>query len=67
MIARQKEQPPSCSTSSRLPLLIHDNAMIPRPIHLASRRMRHGVLKNGREERHVDGVTFGDGSDDHAH
>ena len=49
------------------PLLIHDAAIIAIPINLATKRTKHGVLSNGRELRHVDGVTYGDGSDDQAH
>ena len=47
-------------------LFIHDMAMMPIPITRAMRRERHGLVRRGREARHVWGVTAGDGSEDHA-
>ena len=44
-------------------LLIQEALIMAIPISLARRRRRHGVLRNGRVERQVVGVTlFGEGS-----
>ena len=37
------------------------------PMPLATRRVRQGVSRKGRESRHALGVTVGFGSDPHAH
>ena len=47
-------------------LLIHDAMIMPIPIPLAIKRVRHGVLSIGKESRHDTGETFGFGSVSHA-
>ncbi len=48
-------------------LLMQERVIMAMPISLASKRRRQGVVRRGREERHVCGVTSGDGSELHAH
>eukprot|EP00985_Skeletonema_marinoi_P003019 scaffold1248_cov104-Skeletonema_marinoi.AAC.10 len=48
-------------------LLMQEAAIMAMPISLARRRRRHGVDRRGRVERHVVGVTRGEGSVDQAH
>ena len=48
-------------------LLMHEAEMMAMPISLARRRRRHGVVRRGRLERQVVGVTSGEGSLDQAH
>ena len=45
---------------------MHDARMMATPIPLARRRVRQGVLRNGRDSRQVVGVTRGEGSESHA-
>lgn len=48
-------------------LLMQERVMMAMPISLARRRKRHGLLRKGRLERQVEGVTSGEGSLDQAH
>ncbi len=47
-------------------LLMEEAQIIAMPIDLAMRRVRHGVVRRGSEDRQILDVTSGEGSEDHA-